>query len=97
MMRKYLNRLITVLPLSVIFLGYILNIVAIVDNRLRPSYESSLGTAYAFAFGLIIVVLGLVLAILTYNSRPAFQRHAIASIVAFCVYFLFGLIPSVTH
>ena len=96
MIKKYLDLLIPLFPLGIVFLGYALNIVAVVDNRIGPSFESAFGTEYGFAFGLLLVLFSPFLAMLTYNIRSKFRRHAIISVAASLACLLLGLNPPVT-
>ena len=92
MTKRPLNLIKTILPLGTIFTGYALLGWGLILNRLNPSYETALGTAYFAFFGLVVTSVGVLLALVFYRAKRTFRRHLIFSIVAFAVYlFIFML------
>ena len=85
-MKMLLGTVKIFLPLGFISLGYAAFIWGIVRNRLNPTYETALGTAYFAFFGFILVLLGFLYAIVIYRTQPAFRRHIIAAVIAFLFY-----------
>jgi len=94
MIKKCLEFLKTLLPLTSIFMGYAIFGWGITHNRLNPNYETALGTAFIAGFGFIFIIVGLLLGMILYQTKPAFRRHAVVVITAFIIYLLLFILTN---